>query len=302
MMTQTAAAATRPPPSPDEPVPDEFDLLCEHCGYSLVGLISSNRCPECGMTFDPNQLPLARIPWLYRARRGVWSTYIHTVWQVLVHPSIFAAELCRPVRISAEDARAFRRRTIRIAVAAFFVAELAILALVIGTVLWKMQAPSRGWIGFGLRAGILTILAAVGAWLMLVVATDQPTFIWKGLGDAPYHLSPAQHYAAAPLALVVFLGVIVLAIAGYAASIHADLLEVIGITASSGLGIVAVLLIAHAIVFMRVASRCSWRRTALLALYLPVHYAMIFMISVAFVGASMALISMLLDAMGIRTM
>src|SRR5436190_1334614 len=55
-------------PSPDQPVPDEFDLLCEHCGYSLVGLTTTNRCPECGEEFDPAVLPLARVPWLFRKR------------------------------------------------------------------------------------------------------------------------------------------------------------------------------------------------------------------------------------------
>ena len=38
------------------------------------------------------------------------------MWYVLSNPAGFAAELCRPVRISTEDARAFRWRTIRIAV------------------------------------------------------------------------------------------------------------------------------------------------------------------------------------------
>src|SRR6476661_8838798 len=99
----------RTQPSPDQEVPDEFDLLCEHCGYSLVGLTTSNRCPECGEEFDPAELPLARVPWLFRKRLGKISAYRETVWEIIVRPRSFAKELCRPVRICVSDARAFRR-------------------------------------------------------------------------------------------------------------------------------------------------------------------------------------------------
>src|SRR5437016_6225212 len=62
-------------PSPAEPVPDEFDLVCENCGYSLIGL-RGNVCPECGEEFDPAELPLARVPWLWRKRTGYLSAYV----------------------------------------------------------------------------------------------------------------------------------------------------------------------------------------------------------------------------------
>src|SRR4051812_49873852 len=75
--------------SPAEPVPDEFDLLCEGCGYSLVGL-SGERCPECGEGFDPNELPLARVPWLFRRRYGAVWAYVKTVWMVVLRPGRFA--------------------------------------------------------------------------------------------------------------------------------------------------------------------------------------------------------------------
>src|SRR5581483_2740977 len=103
-------------PAPDMPLPDEFDLLCEHCGYSLVGLTSSNRCPECGEEFDPAALPLARVPWLFRKRLGTLRAYRQTTWAILTRPGSFAKELCRPVRICISDAKAFRRMSVRIAV------------------------------------------------------------------------------------------------------------------------------------------------------------------------------------------
>ena len=93
--------------APDQPVPAEFDLLCESCGYSLVGLMVE-RCPECGQPFDATQLPLARVPWLYRKRLGRVGAYVQTLRLALLSPRAFAAELCRPVRISAQGRREVR--------------------------------------------------------------------------------------------------------------------------------------------------------------------------------------------------
>src|SRR4029078_9034741 len=85
-------------------VPAEYDVFCEGCGYSLAGIVT-DRCPECGRVYDPNELPFARIPWLHRARIGRWRAYCSTIRMLLFHPRRFAKELCRPVRISASDAR-----------------------------------------------------------------------------------------------------------------------------------------------------------------------------------------------------
>ena len=89
-------------------------MFCESCTYSLAGL-SGDRCPECGKRFDPQALPFARVPWLHRRRIGRVRAYRRTVAMVMVSPTRFAAELCRPVRVSADDARKFRRVTIRLA-------------------------------------------------------------------------------------------------------------------------------------------------------------------------------------------
>src|SRR4051812_3996476 len=126
-------------PSPDQPVPDEFDLLCEHCGYSLVGLTASNRCPECGEEFDPHDLPLARVPWLFRSRRGRLASYVQTVRLILRNPTAFARELCRPVRVSAKDAKHFRRWTIRIAMLT------CVLGGIVVAVCGSVRMGSRLW-------------------------------------------------------------------------------------------------------------------------------------------------------------
>src|SRR5205085_4354613 len=108
---------------PSAPVPEEYDVFCEGCGYSLVGL-SGDRCPECGRPFSGGELPYARVAWLHRRRIGRWAAYWRTVRHVVRRPKSFAAELCRPVRISATDAKRFRAVTTLVAASS--------LALVIG--------------------------------------------------------------------------------------------------------------------------------------------------------------------------
>jgi hypothetical protein len=191
-------------PSPAEPVPDEFDLLCERCGYSLIGL-SSDQCPECGTRFNPNDLPLARVPWLYRARLGRVKAYARTIRAILSHPAAFAAEICRPVRISAADALSFRRFTIRIV---WWLGAFALAAWLAAAVSWDVQRVG-GWQRIPRRQmlemlviGVASCGLLVGLWVFLWLATDLPTFIWRGLPANPRDLAPLHHYACAPLVLI----------------------------------------------------------------------------------------------------
>jgi hypothetical protein len=181
-------------PSPDRPVPSEYDLLCESCGYSLVGLMT-DRCPECGHGFDPAALPLARVPWLYRKRLGPMRAYLRTVRMVLTDPTGVASELRRPSRISEPDARAFRLASVML---------VPIGLLVAAAVWWGGELPttSPGERVFGLfTAGS----AALMVWWFAYLVTDMPTFIWRGLPESPDRLAPVHHYASAPLALSVAL-------------------------------------------------------------------------------------------------
>ena len=50
------------------------DLLCNHCGYNLRGLLSEGRCPECGTevarSLRGDLLVAADPAWLERLIRG----------------------------------------------------------------------------------------------------------------------------------------------------------------------------------------------------------------------------------------
>src|SRR5687767_8684223 len=110
-MTDISANNLAPVHDPGAAVPAEYDVFCESFGYGLIG-ITADRCPECGAAYDGNELPFARVPWLHRRRLGRVRAYLATVRMVTFSPRRFAEELCRPVRISADDAKRFRRATV----------------------------------------------------------------------------------------------------------------------------------------------------------------------------------------------
>ena len=257
--------------SPAQPVPVEYDLLCEGCGYSLLGLFS-DRCPECGKPFDPTELPLARVPWLYRARLGRVSAYVQTVGMILRRPRQFAREMCRPVRVSAPDARSFRRVTIRLVVALY-------LVYMLGLGIYQIRELVKMGIPFPTAqvamAGAITAWGAVMMAMALMLATDLPTFIWRGLPASPDDLAPLHHYACAPLALVPLLAVI--GGVGWLVYLMAPGRTNAHVLAYGGfaLGLIVLLLIWWLPpVLMRAATGCGVRRMLALGAYLPLHWAM----------------------------
>jgi hypothetical protein len=245
---------------PAAPVPEEYDLFCHECGYSLLGL-SGDRCPECGRAYDPGELPYARVAWLHRRRIGRWTAYWRTVRHVVFRPTSFATEMCRPVRISADDAKRFRRATVYVAATTPLV-----VALLLG---WLFGPGGVRWTWYDLA---LFVGQLAGGWvatvLFLRLATDMPLFIWQGLPSLPpTELAPLHQYAAAPLALtpvVVVAGVLTQFTSPWPVLSRA----VIAAVAAGWL----VACWTTPLVLMKAATGCGTRRVVLLGLYLPLHW------------------------------
>jgi hypothetical protein len=280
-MSLTPPTTTTTPPSPPRPVfdsggevPPEYDVFCEGCGYSLVGIVA-DRCPECGRTYDPNDLPFARVPWLHRRRIGRWRAYWATVRMILFHPRRFAHELCRPVRISAADARLFRRVTLRIAL-------LSMLATVLGVVgMVEAQSISQLSIEEAIAPVLMLTFFTLAFAVFLALATDMPLFIWKGLPSRPPNeLAPVHHYAAAPLALTPLVAVVWIGAVAAGRIVSGDEIEFLGELAIA-IALIALVLSVWVVplVLMRSATGCRAARVIALAVYLPVHWALMAIMS-----------------------
>jgi hypothetical protein len=280
-MTATPATPSSAPSTtfdPSVPVPEEYDVFCHACGYSLLGL-AADRCPECGNAFNPGEMPYARVPWLHRKRIGCWSAYWKTVRQVVRRPGPFAEELCRPVRISADDARRFRKFTIYLAATSGLACVLVVLWIFDQLLLLWRQGTGEDWAQFLATLG--------GGWAAAVFflhgATDMPLFIWKGLPSLPpSELAPLHHYASAPLALVPAVLLVAVVVPAWVAS--TQLPTEWTYTAQLGAlvaGAAWVLVAWHTpMALMRGATRCGKRRMAVLGLYLPVHCAIMAVLTI----------------------
>jgi hypothetical protein len=263
-------AATAPSTifDPSAPVAEEYDVFCDGCGYSLLGL-AADRCPECGRPFSAGDLPYARVAWLHRRRIGRWTAYWRTVRHVVLQPASFAAEMCRPVRISAEDAKRFRRLAIHLAAAAGLLTALAVPWLTGDLLRWWRQGSDH------LPVYLLT---ALGGWLAAVVflrlATDMPLFIWNGMPSLPpSELAPLHQYAAAPLALMpaVLAVAVLFPVVVSSARLPAEWVLLARVTAVAAVVTWVVICWKTPLALMKAATGCSTRRVSLLGFYLPLH-------------------------------
>jgi tetracycline resistance efflux pump len=254
-------------------VPPEYDVFCEGCGYSLAGNVA-DRCPECGDPYDPAALPFARVPWLHRRRLGPIRAYLSTVRMITFSPRRFARELCRPTRISAEDARKFRRVTLRIAAASFVVALASVVVLDMWDA-WAFRSLARN-----LVTAIALVLYAVAFAVFLALATDMPVFVWKTLPTLrPHQLAPIHHYAAAPLAFMPLVALGAIAAAAGARTLKAQVDDVGMAALLIGLSAVFLAVWVVPVLLMRFATGCGARRILALLLYLPVHFAMMLLVA-----------------------
>jgi hypothetical protein len=264
---------------PSQPVPEDFVFLCEACGYCLIGL-TSPRCPECGHEFSADEIKLARIPWLFRKRYGPVRAYVKTVIMGTFHPVRFAREMSRPVRISADDAKMFRRVVIRVTLGMALVTGVACLGGVIGFQIWKYGTASFPKREILKLSGLIPA-GMVGLWLFLWLASDMPTFIWRGLPADPLDLAPLHRYAIAPLGFVPVLALLSMMAGLIMFKLYDIRLGLFTLQACSTvlLIVMALFLWLIPVIMMGSATRCSIWRQLLLAAYLPLHWAIIYLLS-----------------------
>jgi hypothetical protein len=116
-------------------VPDESDLLCEGCGYTLNGLPTSGNCPECG---KPISASLGTHRNLSQVEsHGGLGGFIQTTWAVLWRPKRFFRRLT--TRTQSKPARRFATVHLILATGLFGFAAL-------GHLNWIMDISSQRWI------------------------------------------------------------------------------------------------------------------------------------------------------------
>jgi hypothetical protein len=72
-------------------VPDETDILCEGCGYTLKGLPQTGNCPECGKPIEQS-LGIHRELGAFERRPSLWS-FLSTSAQIWFAPAHFYASV-----------------------------------------------------------------------------------------------------------------------------------------------------------------------------------------------------------------
>jgi len=71
-------------------IPDETDLLCESCGYTLRGLPVDGRCPECGKAVFDSTGHDRRLPlWEQSDKPGLFPRFLGTTIFLILHPRRF---------------------------------------------------------------------------------------------------------------------------------------------------------------------------------------------------------------------
>jgi hypothetical protein len=168
-------------------IADGPQRVCDRCGYDLRDL-PEDRCPECGLPFDPGAAPTPRIPWLRRRGTAGPLAFWRTVAMATFSPRRFAAEFMRANRVSTVDARGFGRRCV----------ALAVLSMV-AVCLVASPPPLRRTGG---DATALVLAAVVAAWVFFGVLAATTPFdpLQTALTGEHVWLNALNSYASAPLA------------------------------------------------------------------------------------------------------
>ena len=149
---------------------DEFELLCERCGYVVEGLPREGNCPECGRSIE-SSLPGARAGSPWQRGPGV-ASWIKTAAQTLRSPR----RLVRNVQIEARTTKTLRRTNTVIASGLVSVVPAAIYYMqllraeapyIMRELTWDWADSMVGWLGWS----AVTLAGFVVAWLTLVILT-----------------------------------------------------------------------------------------------------------------------------------
>lgn len=154
---------------------DEFELLCERCGYSIEGLPRETNCPECGRPVVESLLEARPgSPWQQRPDLRGWAA---TVALCLRSPRLAA----RTLRIETELSGKLRRINIRAAAALLTVLPAATYTtqLLRGEAPYSMRELTWPWAETAIQwLGLAGLLVLWWVALSLTLAALTGTETW----------------------------------------------------------------------------------------------------------------------------
>jgi hypothetical protein len=138
-------------------VPDESDLLCEGCGYTLKGLPLTGNCPECGKPIQQSvghhRLPIEWENWQRRSFR----IFVRTTLAVIFRPAHFFQTL-QTRRLNSGDST--------FALIHWIIVSLLFACVAIAHLL-NLTVSARPALGMWL--GLIPLLALVILWLLALL-------------------------------------------------------------------------------------------------------------------------------------
>lgn len=148
-------------------VPEETDLLCEGCGYTLNGLPTTGNCPECGKPI-PESVGSHRHLADFEAQPSLRS-FLQTTRKVIFRPGEFYRTLL--VRSFGDLAHRFARIHLAFATVLF-------MLTILGHSKFLLEVFSMdgrwlyviGLVGTPLLVGIILLLTRLAAWLSAIEA------------------------------------------------------------------------------------------------------------------------------------
>lgn len=152
-------------------VPDDADLLCEGCGYTLNGLPAGGNCPECGK-------PIAESVGNHRElsafeRHPGFSTLLQTTSRLLLRTSEFYRTVT--TRAGAPAAGQFAAVHLGLAVILFSSAAL-------GHFLWILESAVVPWSALVVSLFILTAPPVIAVFLVGLIKLA----VWLSAVEARY--------------------------------------------------------------------------------------------------------------------